>query len=583
MRSIAKFLGQAALIATVTFTAFGAWAATPNYALTVTKSGTGSGSVACDGGTCSATYSSGKKVVLAAAPAAGSTFAGWGGTAGCSGTSTCTLTMTGAKSVTATFNVLPSYALTVTKTGAGSGSVTCDGGACSATYVSGKNVVLAAAPAAGSTFAGWGGTAGCSGTSTCTLTMTAAKSVTATFDNMSELTTRTSVTYPFSIAAGATQSVLSIPAGALNPVVFLSADNDADIEIWGGSPLRKIVGRSASPGNGAGQARHSVDGDVITASGYDGQWASISSDTKSGVSKSKSQGREFVRISGRSKNIYQVKIYGNKAAAGKVIYSSGVNIIYAGILGMGPNYLGSESNPQMFQYSATNGLMPSFHADLWGGTFSGYGGTIDQANNVCNGINMPFSSGAVYNGGQNSKGQAGVAIKLSNYAKGAGDFGIYASGGVTWVFNKMKILANENVNNVIFISGHSSGGGDAQDLLWKFKEIGQSIKASFQIDSVEVEVANYGDARIPSNTAAGYNFWENEVWYAIFGPRESYIYAEDSTKTTIQNTQIVKPMCVTSTGACKEDSHEAIDNDSRVWQSITNTVSSLVKISGFTE
>ena len=83
--------------------------------------------------------------------------------------------------MTATFNALPSYALSVIKSGTGGGTVTCDGGTCSATYLSGKNVVLAAAPAAGSTFAGWSGSS-CSGTGTCTVAMTAARSVTATFN-----------------------------------------------------------------------------------------------------------------------------------------------------------------------------------------------------------------------------------------------------------------------------------------------------------------------------------------------------------------------------------------------------------------
>ena len=79
---------------------------TPNtFALTVTKAGTGSGTVsgagiAC-GSTCSATYASGTSVTLTASAAAGSTFAGWSGA--CSGTATCTVSMTAARAVTATF------------------------------------------------------------------------------------------------------------------------------------------------------------------------------------------------------------------------------------------------------------------------------------------------------------------------------------------------------------------------------------------------------------------------------------------------------------------------------------------------
>src|SRR5262249_3822038 len=58
--------------------------------LTVSRSGTGSGSVASNpggidcGAACSANFTSGITVMLTAAPASGSTFAGWGG-GGCSG------------------------------------------------------------------------------------------------------------------------------------------------------------------------------------------------------------------------------------------------------------------------------------------------------------------------------------------------------------------------------------------------------------------------------------------------------------------------------------------------------------------
>ncbi len=79
---------------------------TTQYALSVTKAGTGSGTVAggpinC-GGACSANIDSGTTVTLTASPANGSTFGGWSGA--CTGTGTCTVTMTAARAVTATFN-----------------------------------------------------------------------------------------------------------------------------------------------------------------------------------------------------------------------------------------------------------------------------------------------------------------------------------------------------------------------------------------------------------------------------------------------------------------------------------------------
>ena len=77
------------------------------YALTVTKAGTGGGTVSASpsgvscGATCSASYPSGTTVTLAATPADGSSFSGWSGA--CVGTGACTTTMTGARAVTATF------------------------------------------------------------------------------------------------------------------------------------------------------------------------------------------------------------------------------------------------------------------------------------------------------------------------------------------------------------------------------------------------------------------------------------------------------------------------------------------------
>ena len=158
-------------------------------ALSVALAGTGAGAVTGGGincpGTCSATHANGQVVTLTAAPAAGSTFAGWTG-AGCGAALTCTVTLNANQAVTATFNVVPvTFPLTVGLTGTGTGTVTGPGitcpGDCTENLLSGTPVTLTAAATGGSTFAGWS-LASCGRLATCSFTMTGPQNVTANFD-----------------------------------------------------------------------------------------------------------------------------------------------------------------------------------------------------------------------------------------------------------------------------------------------------------------------------------------------------------------------------------------------------------------
>jgi len=150
---------------------------------------TGNGSVGSDvagitcGSTCSHAYLPGTQVRLTAVPQSENAFAGWGGA--CAGTSTtCDVTMNDARNVTASFTPWP--VLTVTRSGAGAGSVSSApagincGADCTETLSPGTSVTLTATASAGSNFGGWSGE--CSGTTpTCTVTVSAATGVTANF------------------------------------------------------------------------------------------------------------------------------------------------------------------------------------------------------------------------------------------------------------------------------------------------------------------------------------------------------------------------------------------------------------------
>lgn len=171
------------------------------YALTVSKSGTGIGTITSSpagincGTDCAESYASGASVTLTASPAGGSTFGGWSGA--CTGTGACTVSMTAVKSVAATFSIveiqlpggLPTQSLSISKTGTGTvtsspAGIDC-GTDCSESFNAGSSVILTAAPSAGYAFSSWSGV--CSGTSaTCTVTMDSAgtlppKGATASF------------------------------------------------------------------------------------------------------------------------------------------------------------------------------------------------------------------------------------------------------------------------------------------------------------------------------------------------------------------------------------------------------------------
>jgi uncharacterized repeat protein (TIGR02543 family) len=84
------------------------WMVAGAHQLTVTKAGSGSGTVASSpagidcGATCSASFPNGTMVTLTATPDAGSTFTGW--TGDCTGTGACVVTMDQDRAVTATFD-----------------------------------------------------------------------------------------------------------------------------------------------------------------------------------------------------------------------------------------------------------------------------------------------------------------------------------------------------------------------------------------------------------------------------------------------------------------------------------------------
>jgi YD repeat-containing protein len=203
-----------------------------SYTVSVTKAGTGSGTVTTDppgldcGATCSAPFAAERSLTLTAVPAQGSGFIGWSGA--CAGTSpTITLTVTSAAACTATFS--SSAMLVVTASGSGSGTVgfspagTSCGTGC-ATFAPNTQVTLSATPAGDAVFSGWAGDPDCIPDGH--VTMDRAKGCTAVFTRRVGLTVTkggsgsgTVTSEPAGITCGPT----CVGAFAVGSVVMLTA------------------------------------------------------------------------------------------------------------------------------------------------------------------------------------------------------------------------------------------------------------------------------------------------------------------------------------------------------------------------
>ena len=187
------------------------------YTLTVSKSGTGSGTVTSSpsgincGADCSEVYTNGTVVTLTAASNSNSTFAGWSGDADCADG---VITMNSAKNCIATFMEVKVLTIGISQ-GNGTGTVTITPHGepifCAAIYIfceaypSGTIVTLTATPSSNSTFAGWSGDADCSDG---ILFMDASKTCTPTFNLK---------TYTLTASVSGNGTVTSAPSGISCP------------------------------------------------------------------------------------------------------------------------------------------------------------------------------------------------------------------------------------------------------------------------------------------------------------------------------------------------------------------------------
>ncbi len=219
-----------------------------SYALSVSKAGTGSGTVTSSpsgincGSTCSANYTSGTSVTLTAAANSGSAFTSWGGA--CSGSSsTCTVSMTAAQSVSASFTTsATTRTVTLTKTGNGTvasspSGISCGTSCSTATgsFPTTSSVTFTATPDSGNTFSGWSGA--CTGTGSCTIAAgTSSASLGAAFatttgGTITALQNGVAVTGLSGATGSSALYSIAVPSGATNLVISTSGGT-GDVDLY---------------------------------------------------------------------------------------------------------------------------------------------------------------------------------------------------------------------------------------------------------------------------------------------------------------------------------------------------------------
>jgi hypothetical protein len=166
----------------------------PSQTLTVSKSGSGAGTVTSDpegidcGGECEVAFEAGEAVTLTATAGEGSEFSGWSGECDSVSGDECEVTMSAARAVTASFEEegggTPEYPLTTHVTGEGSIECAPPGGGFEAEYPQGTLLTLTAVPNEGWEFKEW--TGACAGTllPVCEVTIEEATEVGGVFEQV---------------------------------------------------------------------------------------------------------------------------------------------------------------------------------------------------------------------------------------------------------------------------------------------------------------------------------------------------------------------------------------------------------------
>lgn len=338
-----------------------------------------------------------------------------------------------------------------------------------------------------------------------------------------------------------------LPAGINNISVFLSSDGDIDIELYNAKTNEFVVGWYIKEEDKTAlissdkRIKKKYKGDTIIWSGWNGRHNITSSMDSLNVDKEK--GLEYIRILGKSKNSYKMKIFGYNSGNAKVEYRWGDNMIFFASLGQ-TKVMDDNSNENMSllkQYKVYSGII---------------------TNGIDNNTPMFKKDGFKKNDLEWVRKNGGlhvIAMKLSAINYGGGDISVIDSGSSYFIGKRVKMYVENSPNSKVYLVGHSSGGRSVQ-ITSEYINPEVNIEQVFYVDAAGVGTKKYNDYTVTKNVKEAFNFYQNDEKYGLIDFLITKSLKVENNKTKIHNTLITN------------SSHRSIDNDSRVTDSIFNKI-----------
>lgn len=296
----------------------------------------------------------------------------------------------------------------------------------------------------------------------------------------------------------------------------------------------------------------SYNGVEIEWSGYGGDCEKYVWDLHNG--RRCSFGHEFIKIKGTTQNKFIMKAFGYRAGIASVDYSWGKYAIFSGIRGRVSEYAVDliDGFSETKTWADSKMLKELFY-------------TADLFCSDC----MPNNNNSLEKiTNNNDVGLLGaLAYNVANSVLSYSSFNI--PGNTKPLGERIQIEFNKNTNSKVFIVGYSSGGGDAQNIFWKLKDMNIPVEMGGQIDSVELG----GDADVPDNVKRAIGFYQEDGF-----PRgENRLYPEGSISKIDFSKSIVTNYIVSLPQGPSDGSfafHRNMDNDKRVWLKLLDYVKS---------